>query len=223
MMTPDSAEWDPYSEHYARNEKSMSDFEGNIVERRFWKRHKAREICASQMSQDGYNTLVDTVYAQFSALDTRFESSDDCQFYGVQRSAIDFSDALLHEVEKMAESLGPGHATASSVDALFEDRNFWILIRYRLRLLLPLVLNRRNCLLISLPRYGVLRMKRLRKFWNRQPYCCGRVLLMIYLGDIPLMTELYDTSVFVVSFIPIPSLLPSLASLNGVIPVLRCL
>ena len=99
----------------------------------------------------------------------------------------------------------------------------WILIRYRLRLLLPLVLNRRNCLLISLPRYGVSRMKRLRKFWSRQPYCCGRELLMISLADIPPMTELYDTSVFVVSFILIPSLLPSPASPNGVIPVLRCL
>ena len=125
IMTPDSAEWDPYSDHYARNEESMTDFEGNIIERSFWKRHKAREICASQMSQDGYNTLVDKVCAQFSALDTHFESTVDCQFSGAQRSAMDFSDALLHEVEKgkMAESLGPGHATASSVDALFEDRD----------------------------------------------------------------------------------------------------
>ena len=58
-------------------------------------------------------------------MDTHFESTADCQFSGAQRSAMDFSDALLHEVEKgkMAESFGPGHMTASSVNTLFEDRD----------------------------------------------------------------------------------------------------
>ena len=38
-MTPDGAQWDPYSEHYAANEESMIDAFGEMVEQRFRKRH----------------------------------------------------------------------------------------------------------------------------------------------------------------------------------------
>ena len=32
FLTPDSDNWDPYSDHYSRNEDAMVDWEGNVIE-----------------------------------------------------------------------------------------------------------------------------------------------------------------------------------------------
>ena len=39
LMTPDSLMWDPYSEHYLMNEESMLDYEGNMMDEEYRKRH----------------------------------------------------------------------------------------------------------------------------------------------------------------------------------------
>ena len=38
-MTPESLTWDPYSEHFSANEESMLDYEGNIMDEGYRKRH----------------------------------------------------------------------------------------------------------------------------------------------------------------------------------------
>ena len=65
IITPDGDDWDPYSTHYAINEESMLDWEGNMKDKRFWKNEKQTSInidddpYLSSMSITNYERHID--------------------------------------------------------------------------------------------------------------------------------------------------------------------
>ena len=61
FMTPDSANWDPYSDHFSKNEESMTDWRGEIMEDKDNKRRKISSAYSKPMRIDDYEEIVDKV------------------------------------------------------------------------------------------------------------------------------------------------------------------
>ena len=62
FITPDSSNWDPYSDHFARNEESMLDYDGNIVNRKQRKAH-ILDLPSISMTEDEFEYSVSSVAA----------------------------------------------------------------------------------------------------------------------------------------------------------------
>ena len=66
FMTPDSTTWDPYADHFALNEESMLDWEGNMLDQRYKTKHI---LDMPSISVADYQAQVDLAIASsFSAL-----------------------------------------------------------------------------------------------------------------------------------------------------------
>ena len=66
FLTPDSTTWDPYSTHYEKNEESMMDWEGNIMESRYRKKQLVEmpEFEDVTVSVQAYEACVDSAIAE---------------------------------------------------------------------------------------------------------------------------------------------------------------
>ena len=62
FLTPDSENWDPYSDHFAQNEESMIDWEGNMNLRGSRKEHKL-DLYPEPVSNHDYDAAVEAVIA----------------------------------------------------------------------------------------------------------------------------------------------------------------
>ena len=87
FLTPDSTSWDPYAEHFASNEESMLDWEGNMMERRHRKKH-----IIDYPSEDYDDTVDRAMAGAFTALEI-----DDPFAHALNEKA---------EVSKFAASIG---------------------------------------------------------------------------------------------------------------------
>ena len=63
LITPDSADWDPYPSHFSDNEESMLDWEGQLQPTKFRKRHAYDQQYVSSVNTDIYSDDVDSVIA----------------------------------------------------------------------------------------------------------------------------------------------------------------
>ena len=121
LLTPDSQSWDPYSDHFARNEESMVDHEGQLVEKRFRKKHCPGVYTVNSISLDAYESAVDDVidsddpYKEvFKGLDSTSLAADD---------TIEFATALLNERMNAMNgiSVGASHGATPNHDCpIFE-------------------------------------------------------------------------------------------------------
>lgn len=114
FLTPDTASWNPYSEHFAENEESMLDWEGNIIESRFRKKVKEDDdlyVNSSSIASEIYESTIDGIIASVQTLqiDETLEST-------AQTDAEDFALLLEDKVQvsNMASSIG---ATTVSMEA----------------------------------------------------------------------------------------------------------
>ena len=115
FLTPDSLDWNPYSDHYARNEDSMTDFEGNLHERRYWKKHKGTETFTDTVSISAYDALADSTFDMMNCTLQEHRIPPDKMTQSMaQIATCDFSDSLLMKAEegKMQTSIG---ATSSKL------------------------------------------------------------------------------------------------------------
>ena len=107
FLTPDSASWDPYSDHYSKNEDAMLDWEGNIMEPRFRKKqmlelHEPEElhdISSMTVTIGSVEASVDTILGEaFKAcyIDGRYNND----INAARLNYEDFGKALSEKVEE---------------------------------------------------------------------------------------------------------------------------
>lgn len=122
FMTPDSHNWDPYSSHFAENEESMLDWEGEMVE------HPQRSSHMLDKYPDPpdagvHSAQVDHVLASaFAALNLDSESAS-AFISAAQIDAHHFSQDLAANAEygKFAMAIGCTDANVNSDDFLSFD------------------------------------------------------------------------------------------------------
>lgn len=143
FLTPDSESWDPYSSHYAENEASMLDWEGNMMEERFRVNKKAKvddDLYAhiSSITVERYEEEVDasicsafasihlnkpTAYEHFKQVhtsDVDIRGDVACES-AAQSDTETFSQSLLETAEISHMNMATGAIGVSSVnDDLFE-------------------------------------------------------------------------------------------------------
>ena len=91
FLTPDSMTWDPYSDHFAQNEESMIDYEGNMVESRYRKRYKSNEYEICSISLEQYEAKVDECISKSDAwCDTTWEYKS-----SIQEEAAAVADKIM--------------------------------------------------------------------------------------------------------------------------------
>ena len=61
LFTPDLAEWNPYSDHFAQNEEAVTDHIGDVIDNRPRKKRISPVLTASSVSLSSYEKAVDTV------------------------------------------------------------------------------------------------------------------------------------------------------------------
>lgn len=114
LITPDSVSWDPYAEHYALNEESMLDYEGNIIENRHRIDRKLVDIPTISMTCAQFDKEVDRVMSVNSS--DSFDTSTISSYSAAVNDSLAFADALntSAEISKLCMSLGS--TTLSSHD-----------------------------------------------------------------------------------------------------------
>ena len=68
FLTPDSDNWDPHSEHFAQNEESMLDWEGNMAHKRNRKEH-ILDLNVAVDVPTWTNAIDNTIMAAFNAME----------------------------------------------------------------------------------------------------------------------------------------------------------
>ena len=128
FLTPDSTDWNPHYESFAKNEESILDFEGNMAESRRVLRHVMQpepvepddpNYELSAVSGDKWNEMIDqNADEAFEADDSTFE---DC----LDQDVADFARALnlRGQISKISSSLGSTTMTDTTSDDLFELDN----------------------------------------------------------------------------------------------------
>ena len=110
FFTPDSASWDPYSDHYATNEESMLDHEGSMIEYRYRKKHIVDMPPAISVSVATFDKEIDRVINAVNPM-----TDSDNEFHSMAQldmSAI--ASALISRVEISNLGISCGSTTASS-------------------------------------------------------------------------------------------------------------
>ena len=116
FLTPDSNDWNPYSDHFALNEESMLDSDGNIQDRRYRKKHIV------DMGDAVNNPSIMKRYYDDS-VDTFNVSSIQAKQLGCQRHTCDYepyshSSHDLHSFQAAIESQTDFSKFCSSVGAM---------------------------------------------------------------------------------------------------------
>jgi len=119
FMTPDSTAWDPYAEHYASNEESMLDYEGNMQEWRYQKKH-ILDMPSISVATTNYHAHVDMVIASsFSAM--KIDEDLDELASMAQRDVYSFASEISEKVEQSKFSMSIGSVSVGKVPCdLFE-------------------------------------------------------------------------------------------------------
>ena len=119
FMTPDSTSWDPYADHFASNEESMLDWEGNMLDRRYQTKHILDMPSISVATAD-YQAQVDSAIASsFSAL--KIDDDVDELASMAQRDVHTFASKLSEKVEESKFSMSIGSVSVDKVSCdLFE-------------------------------------------------------------------------------------------------------
>jgi hypothetical protein len=116
FLTPDSHNWDPYSEHFAKNEDSMLDYDGNMRS----KRQRNTHVLDANLTvdKDDYEAAVDR--ASVSSF-TAIQHTDECSRF-IQDGDSGFAHALNHraEISKFAMAVGSTCAHENNDSPLFE-------------------------------------------------------------------------------------------------------
>jgi hypothetical protein len=129
FLTPDSTDWNPHCESFAKNEESMLDFEGNMAESRRVLRHVMQpepvepddpNYELSAVSCDKWNERID------QNTDEAFEA-DDCSTFEdcLDQDVANFARVLnlRGENSKISSSFGSTTMTDTTSDDLFELDN----------------------------------------------------------------------------------------------------
>ena len=121
LITPDSITWDPYSTHFANNEDSMTDWEGNMYDKHDRKR-RTIDIAPNAVSLDHYEASIDSVVANSpleDLVDPMLKLSLESQ---AQIDSHDFAYALSEQAEVSAAkiSIGSTVSTCDDYDDLWE-------------------------------------------------------------------------------------------------------
>ena len=102
FLTPDSDNWDPYSEHFCQNEESMTDWEGNMTPKRQRKVHTLDFDVTVERST--YEDAVDNAtISVFQALSLR---DDKVKF--LRDESREFAEAMSVRAEHSKFSIGMG-------------------------------------------------------------------------------------------------------------------
>ena len=112
FLTPDSDNWDPYAEHFASNEESMVDWEGNMAP----KRHRKEHVLDLNVSVDEstYDSAVEAAtISSFNAM-----SLNDCHDDDITGLAAAMS--VRAEQSKFAIGIGSTSADQDVYSDLFE-------------------------------------------------------------------------------------------------------
>ena len=115
-LTPDSPDWNPNSEVYARNEESMIDWRGEIVERKHRKTDLIQEADVSSLHT---HMLVEP-----SELGTKENEAIDCHFWHAVVMGLEIGD--LHEdkyLSSMDSTVDP-YSLVTNVNARLEYSKF---------------------------------------------------------------------------------------------------
>ena len=124
IITPDGETWDPYSSHYAENEASMLDWEGNMMDERYHKKLKKEEdyIDISSVQVQHIDHHIDSIMASFhTPLPTEISHHS-----AAQQDTVDFAEVLLQQAEISHLSMATGSMGTSleSYDDLFVSDTF---------------------------------------------------------------------------------------------------
>ena len=128
FLTPDSTNWDPYSDHFAQNEESMLDWEGNLHAPKHRKVH-VLDLPTSSINDNDYEAEVDSVIASsfattpdpndellglVHALNTKLETSKFCTSIG---STTTYQDNTCDLFEPIYTHLSMHKADLDSAEA----------------------------------------------------------------------------------------------------------
>ena len=112
-MTPDSTTWDPYADHFASNEESMLDWEGNMQERRYQTKH-ILDMPSISVATVEYQAHVDMAIASsFSAM--KIDDDIDGIASMAQRDVHSFASKLSEKVEQSKFSMSIGSVNVDKV------------------------------------------------------------------------------------------------------------
>ena len=125
FITPDSTVWNPHCESFAKNEQSMLDFEGNMIESRRRTNHimerepedYSDDYELSAVTADTWNEAVDLTMDD--AFNADSYSTDDCSDPCISEFAAALS--LRGEISKLCGSIGSCTISAPECDDLFEN------------------------------------------------------------------------------------------------------
>jgi hypothetical protein len=106
FLTPDSNNWNPYSDHFATNEESMIDWEGNMKSKKFRTPHTLD--WTSSFTQDDYDSAINSAIA--SSFLANNETTTTSSF--IDDYYHDFASALNSRTEISKFSMSIGSTTA---------------------------------------------------------------------------------------------------------------
>ena len=109
-MTLEMATWDPYSDHYALNEEAMLDWERNMIDNRFRKKHMESNAMVYCVKVDNYEKLVDETILAMNA-----EKSNDANLRSDISSGAQYEIASFSKAISMKRDLDNLHSSIGSM------------------------------------------------------------------------------------------------------------
>ena len=122
-MTPDGANWDPYSTHFAINEDSMIDCEGVMSPMRQRRVNTLDLFPPPVPVSDFYSIVSEVTSVTFSSDDTLIDNifnpcGKECHTY-VDRTVLDFDNVLNFQAEESKLKMSIGSTVAQSPSSSF--------------------------------------------------------------------------------------------------------
>lgn len=122
MLTPDSTNWNPYSDHFASNEESMLDWEGNMIEQRYRKKHII-DMPSISVAMARWDEAVDTAIASSVSINHALRDTTLTHDSIAMKESMDFAQRFNNRAEesKFAMSIGSTTVIESGSSDLFEN------------------------------------------------------------------------------------------------------